>query len=70
MTKGKFFYRILKTVNSAMVEEVDGMPLKQYKEQRKRNFLKSVYSIGGRRGSQAAPQDVNTLVRASFENGV
>ena len=69
LTKGKFFYRILKTVNSAMVEEVDGMPLKQYKEQRKRNFLKSVYSIGGRRGSQAAPQDVNTLVRASFENG-
>ncbi|QDZ23005.1 hypothetical protein A3770_09p55230 [Chloropicon primus] len=65
LTKGKFFYRILKTINSAMVEEVEGMPLKQYKEQRKKNYLKSVYSIGGRRGSQVTMS--SELVRASFE---
>ena len=61
LTSSKFFFRILKTINSAFAAEVAGMPLKGYKEQRKRNYLKSVYGIGGRRGSQTIPSDANTF---------
>ena len=59
---------ILKSINKAVQEDCGGMNLKAYKEQRKRNFLKSMYGIGGRRGSQAMPSDVNTLIRTSLEN--
>ena len=68
LTKGKFFHRILKSINKAVQEDCGGMNLKAYKEQRKRNFLKSMYGIGGRQGSQAMPSDVNTLIRTSLEN--
>ena len=69
LTSGKFFQRILKRIDVALEDEVGDMPLKQFKEQKKRNYMKAPLNQGGRRGSQQLPgSDAVTFTteRASF----
>ena len=66
LTQGKFFFRVLKTMTKSIIDELGSLPLKAYKEQRKRNYLKEVYGIGGRRGSTQKAAAINSA--NTFDN--